>query len=234
MASESRIERHALPVAEPLSYPDSDGHFLPPNPLQANAIVELRNSMRTHFLDVPNVVVEGSMFLYYAEGEADERLVLGKRVGKYIAPELIVVLDHELGGRGTYKVWVEGKPPDFALEVISPSSELRNRAAKKELYERIGIGEYFVFQPDPQRPGPRFVGYALEGSRYRALGPDPDFSPGGIGAERGAGGVVPAGRCIPAGAGRAKREGPSLVGGKVGQAQGSGRRTPLGRGEEGP
>ncbi len=179
MARKGRIEQRALPVpvAEPLTYPDSDGHFLPDNPLQANAVVELRISLREHFRKVPNVVVEGGMFLYYAEGEADERLVLGKRVGKYVAPDLIVVLDHDLGGRGTHKVWEEGKPPDFALEVISPSSEVRNRVAKKELYERIGIGEYFVFQPGPERAGPRLVGYALEGSAYRDLGPDPELGP---------------------------------------------------------
>ena len=79
MANDGRIEQRALsvPVAEPqplpapvepLKYPDSDGHFLPDNPLQANAVVELRNSLRQHFHGVPNVVVEGDMFLYYAEG----------------------------------------------------------------------------------------------------------------------------------------------------------------------
>ena len=111
MANDGRIEQRALsvPVAEPqplpaavepLKYPDSDGHFLPDNPLQANAVVELRNSLREHFHGVPSVVVEGDMFLYYAEGEADERLVLGERVGKYVAPDLIVVLDHDPGGAG--------------------------------------------------------------------------------------------------------------------------------------
>ena len=189
MATKGRIEQHALPVpvaepaprlevVEPISYPDSDGHFLPDNPLQANAVMELRISLREHFHDDPDVVVEGDMFIYYARGEADERRVRGKRVGKYVAPDLFVVLDHDLGGRSTYMFWVEGKPPDFALEVISPSSEVRNRVAKKELYERIGIGEYFVFQPNPERRGPRLVGYALEGSRYRELGPDPALSPG--------------------------------------------------------
>ena len=188
MARKGRIEQCAPPfpvaepvprplVAEPLTYPDSDGHFLPDNPLQAHAIVQLRNSLELHFQDAPNVVVEGDMFIYYAEGEADERLVLGKRVGKFLAPDLFVVLDHDLGSRGTYKVWEEGKPPDFALEVISPSSEVRNRVHKKELYAQIGIGEYFVFQPDPGRSGPRLVGYVLEGSGYRELGPDPGLGP---------------------------------------------------------
>ena len=238
MANDGRIEQRALsvPVAEPrplpaavepLTYPDSDGHFLPDNPLQANAVVELRNSLREHFHGVPNVVVEGDMFLYYAKGEADERLVRGKRVGKYVAPDLIVVLDHDLGDRQTYKVWEEGKPPDFALEVISPSSEVRNRVDKKELYARIGIGEYFVFQPNPERAGPQLVGYALEGSGYRALRPE-----AGGGAERGAGGVVPAGRVVPASAGPAEREGLSVAHG-TGDAGGRGyaEGSPPGRGD---
>lgn len=45
--------------------------------------------------------------------------------------------------------------------------------AKWEADERIGIGEFFMFQPDPGRAGPRQVGYALEGSGYREMGPDP-------------------------------------------------------------
>ncbi len=182
MADKGIIKQHPAPavvaepppagvVSGPLEYPDSDGRFLPENPLQANAILELRSNLKQHFRDVPDVVVEGDMFLYYAKGQADERLVRGKRVGKFVAPDVIVVLDHDLGGRGTYKLWEEGKPPDFALEVISPSSEVRNRETKRDLYERIGIGEYFVFQPDTRRAGPRLVGYELKKWGYERLGP---------------------------------------------------------------
>ena len=183
MGDEDVIEQQTLPAAmtepqplpvfaEPIEYPDSDGHFLPDNPLQSNAIVELRWNLKQHFRGVPNVVLEGDMFMYYAQGEADERRVLGRRVGKFVAPDVFVVLDHDLGGRSTYKLWEEGKPPDFALEVISPSSELRNRRDKKELYAGIGIREYFLFQPDARRPSPRVVGYTLRGGAYRELGPD--------------------------------------------------------------
>ncbi|MDE0105208.1 MAG: Uma2 family endonuclease [Bryobacterales bacterium] len=157
---------------EPLEYPDSDGRFLPENPLQANAIVELRSNLKQHFRRRSDVVVEGDMFLYYAEGQEDERRVRGKRVGKFVSPNVIVVLDHDLEGRGTYKLWVEGKPPDFAMDVISPSSELRNHEEKKALYARLGIREYFLFQPDARRPGPRLVGYELGESGYRRLGPE--------------------------------------------------------------
>ena len=184
MADEDIIEQQTLPTAmtepqpppvfaEPIEYPDSDGHFLPPNPLQANAIVELRWSLTQHFTGVPNVVLEGNMFMYYAQGEADERRVLGRRVGKYVDPHVFVVLGHDLEERSTYKLWVEGKPPDFALDVIEPSSDLSDQCATKELYGRIGMREYFLFQPDVERAGPRLVGYALRGGAYHALGPDP-------------------------------------------------------------
>ncbi len=169
-------------VPAPLEYPDSDGRFLPDNPLQANAIVELRANLRQHFRHRPDVVVEGDMFLYYQEGQADKRLVRGKRVGKFVAPDVIVVLDHDLGDRGTYKLWEEGKPPDFAMEVISPSSEVRNREAKRELYARLGIQEYFLFQPDARRPGPRLAGYELGEWGYRRLGPEVG-TPGAVRSE---------------------------------------------------
>ncbi len=68
-----------------------------------------------------------------------------------------MVLDHDLGMRRVYKIWEEGKPPDFALEVISPSTRSRNEKEKVALYERLGIGEYFQFQPDPEKPEPRLV-----------------------------------------------------------------------------
>ena len=184
MADEDIIEQQTLPTAmtepqpppvfaEPIEYPDSDGHFLPENPLQSNAIVEIRASLKQHFDGVPDVVLEGDMFMYYAQGEADERRVHGRRVGKYVAPDVFVVLGHHPRKRSTYKLWEEGKPPDFVLEVISPSSELRNRRDKKALYSRIGVREYFLFQPDMRRSGPRLVGYTLRGGAYQELGPDP-------------------------------------------------------------
>ena len=184
MADEDIIEQQTLPTAmtepqplpvfaEPIEYPDSDGHFLPENPLQSKAIVEVRASLNQHFEGVPDVVLEGDMFMYYAQGEADERRVHGRRVGKYVAPDVFVVLGHHPRKRSTYKLWEEGKPPDFVLEVISPSSELRNRRDKKALYSRIGVREYFLFQPDMRRSGPRLVGYTLRGGAYQELGPDP-------------------------------------------------------------
>ena len=168
MADRKTIDQHAavpavertLPsVAGSVHYPDSDGHFLPDNPLQAHAVMNVRFALQHHFYKVDNVVLEGDMFMYYEEGNP----------AASIAPDVFVVLDHDLGGRGVYKFWEEGKPPDFALEVISPSSKIRNAVEKRALYARLGIGEYFLFQPDPQKRGRRLVGYRLWGQSYEEI-----------------------------------------------------------------
>jgi len=109
------IIRQSGPAAAPkaLHFPDSDARFLPENPLQARAIISVRNDLQQHFLGVDNGLLEGSMFLYFDPGDSRSS----------VSPDAFVVQNHDLGDRQTYKVWEEGKPPDFVLDVISPSSE---------------------------------------------------------------------------------------------------------------
>lgn len=163
-AAVTAVERTPPAVAESVHYPDSDGHFLPDNPLQAHAVMNVRFALQHHFYKVDNVVLEGDMFMYYEEGNP----------AASIAPDVYVVLDHDLGERGVYKFWEEGKPPDFALEVISPSSKIRNAVEKRALYARLGVTEYFLFQPDPQKRGQRLVGYRLWGQSYEEIPAEPD------------------------------------------------------------
>ena len=165
MADDGIFDQHtAVAAYDPVHYPDSDGHFLPENPKQAAAIVNVRLALTMHFHYVDNVVLEGDMFLYYQQGDPN----------KSIAPDVYVVLDHDLGGRGTYKLWLEGKPPDFALDVISPESDIHNHGDKQSLYAKLGIKEYFLFQPDESRPEPRLVGYRLWGRRYVPVQSEPE------------------------------------------------------------
>ena len=94
-----------------------------------------------------------------------------------MAPDIYVLLDHVYKCPSPYKVWIEGNARDFVLEVISPGSEIRNRVDKKALYARLGVEEYFVFQPDEARGGERLVGYRLWGDGYVELEPGPESGP---------------------------------------------------------
>ena len=47
------------------------------------------------------------------------------------------------------------RPPELAIEVVSPGSSVRDHEEKPPEYLAYGVGEYWVLDPDhPDRPGP--------------------------------------------------------------------------------
>ena len=65
--------------------------------------------------------------------------------GDYVEPDLVFVArGHEtvLTDRG-----IEG-PPDLVVEVVSPSTEARDRGLKLERYRHFGVGEYWIVDAD--------------------------------------------------------------------------------------
>ncbi|MDX2161210.1 MAG: Uma2 family endonuclease [bacterium] len=42
--------------------------------------------------------------------------------------------------------------PDFILEILSPGTEVTDRGAKYELYQRYGVREYWLAQPSSEQP----------------------------------------------------------------------------------
>jgi len=71
--------------------------------------------------------------------EADEQ---DAEIKTTVQPDLSVIRDQdkldELGCRGA---------PDWVIEVLSPSTSLRNMNTKRDLYERHGVREYWLVHP---------------------------------------------------------------------------------------
>jgi Uma2 family endonuclease len=59
------------------------------------------------------------------------------------------------------------RAPVLAVEVVSPSSGLRDRSLKKLVYERIGVLSYWIV--DPSRERPALTAYELADGSYREL-----------------------------------------------------------------
>ena len=52
--------------------------------------------------------------------------------------------------------------PDLLIEVLSPTSQGRDRQEKKSLYEHFGVREYWIIDPALTEA----IGYKLEGGKY--------------------------------------------------------------------
>lgn len=61
-----------------------------------------------------------------------------------VQPDVFVVCD-----TGIVKQWVFGTP-DVIFEIASPSTTLKDRREKMHLYERFGVKEYFLVDPEAE------------------------------------------------------------------------------------
>lgn len=103
----------------------------------------------------------GSGYLLFS-APFDVRLPNTKGGESVVQPDLCVVCD-------PFKIGKQAclGPPDFIIEILSPTNTKHELRDKFELYEEAGVGEYWIV--DPQRCSiERFV---REGERFIGLAP---------------------------------------------------------------
>jgi Uma2 family endonuclease len=79
-----------------------------------------------------------------------------------VQPDICFVAVGRLGvvGRG----FVDGAP-DLVVEILSPSTSRHDRQTKRDLYERFGVREYLVVDPETER----VLVHRLVDGRYQTL-----------------------------------------------------------------
>ena len=128
-----------LPKSKPIVYPDSDGLPMAENTLQFRWIVLVKENLEDVFANDPNVFVAGDLFWYPIEGDPKTR----------VAPDVLVALGRPKGERGSYKQWEEaGIAPQVVWEILSPGNRTLEMLNKYQFYERFGVEEYYVYDPD--------------------------------------------------------------------------------------
>ena len=154
----SRIARPAATI----EYPSGDGQPMAENDWQLHAIIDSVSALRHHFRDRPDVYVSGDLFIYYEEGNPRAR----------VAPDVFVAFGVPKHKRPIYKLWEEGVVPAFVMEVASVSTWREDDGRKAKLYERLGVREYWQYDPTGEYLGLHFKGRRLAGSAYE---PHPVF-----------------------------------------------------------
>jgi Uma2 family endonuclease len=129
-------------------------------PLHRDVIFLLIDILRRWFAAAPNVYVSGNMMLYYEQGNPR----------RWVSPDVQVTLGiPREPERRVYKTWVEGKGPDLVIEVTSRSTQHEDEEWKFELYRRMGVTEYFLFDPEGEYLDPALQGYRLANGEYEPI-----------------------------------------------------------------
>ena len=124
-------------------YPETDGEPMAENTRQFRWIVTIQGGLDALFRDDPNVFVAGDLFWYPVEGNNKLR----------VAPDVMVVFGRPKGDRGSYLQWLEDDiAPQVVFEVLSPGNRPQDIVSKFGFYERYGVDEYYMYDPDNSEP----------------------------------------------------------------------------------
>jgi Uma2 family endonuclease len=120
-------------------YPDSDGKPMADNTRQFEEISSLKWNLEALFADRDDIFVAGDLLWYPLEGSPTVRQ----------APDALVALGRPKGHRGSYKQWQEDNiAPQVVFEILSPGNRLAEMLRKHDFYQRHGVVEYYVYDPD--------------------------------------------------------------------------------------
>ena len=146
-------------------YPESDGQPMAETELHRDLMIDSILTLKARFQDVPAVCVSGNMLMYYVPRDAK----------KSLAPDVFVTFGIERKQRRIYRIWEEGKPPDFVLEFSSKGTFANDLGAKKDLYaEVLGVREYFLYDAERKYLPTPLMGFRLVGAEYVPIRPEPD------------------------------------------------------------
>ena len=137
---DAHVSTVATPIADiDIEYPESDGLPIADNTKQFRCITTIKDGLDAVFEDVPDVFVAGDLLWYPVKGNNKIRT----------APDIMVVFGRPKGDRGSYIQHREGNvAPKVTFEILSPGNRAGKMIEKFLFYERHGVEEYYVFDPD--------------------------------------------------------------------------------------
>ena len=143
----------------PVDYPSSDGKPVAESDHQFIPLTYAANRLREHFRQRDDVYVAGNLLIYYDEGSQAR-----------VVPDVFVVLGAPRRKRSSYLLWEEPKAPDFVLEVTSRGTHGEDQGPKRDLYRRLGVTEYWQYDPTGDYLEPALQGLELVAGEYVRLG----------------------------------------------------------------
>ncbi|NET61609.1 MAG: Uma2 family endonuclease [Symploca sp. SIO2E6] len=150
------------PIKIPVVYPEPDGSPMAESDSNRDYLVYGVESLKIHFQEEEDVYVSGNLWLCYEQGVSNA----------VVSPDVFVIFGVDNRPRKSYKVWLEqGKTPDWVLEVTSSSTRSKDEQEKPVTYARMGVSEYFQYDPSGDYLKPALKGQRLTKNGYSTITP---------------------------------------------------------------
>jgi Uma2 family endonuclease len=133
-------------------YPTEEPKKMGETDYQHIQILILEQMLRIFLKDKKDVYLASDLIVYYEEGHPNRRF----------APDLMICFGVENKMRRTYKLWEEKVVPQIVIEVVSKETWEKVVTTKRRLYERLGVKEYYVIDPEYKYLPTPLLAYCLE------------------------------------------------------------------------
>ena len=167
--------RGGLPLPEELHLPadnvrvnldpdaPDDHEPLPDGMEQEEHYLDLVTVIRAFFWGRPGVLTQGHTPVYYDDADGRQQIFYADCYVAFGVDPLAI------RRRNGYFIQRVGKAPDFALEIASESTVGDDLGPKRTLYARLGIGEYWRFDPTGNYYPEPLAGEVLVDGEYRPI-----------------------------------------------------------------
>ena len=148
---------HLKPFPDPIRNPDEATWF------RVLALSGVAHCLGWHFGTPETTVIDGKIYI------APHPL---SKIKGLRAPDMLIAFNADpdaCARRNAYVISEQGKPPDFVMEVASPSTGRIDVRDKPADYAALGIPEYWRFDETGESYGARLAGDRLVGNRYKPI-----------------------------------------------------------------
>lgn len=136
---------------------------------EEDLIVKLRSALTPgyHYPHHADILIGAEIPIYYGDRDPVTRRFSN------IRPDILIALNVDAAAirrRVGYDPIQNGKPPDAAVEIASPSTYRNDAGRKRDVYQMLGVSEYWRFDPTGgEMFGQAVIGEQLVGGRYQRL-----------------------------------------------------------------
>lgn len=152
-----------FPPQAKVDYPESDGKPMAETLQHILVIIYLLNALMYWFRDRMDMYVGANNLIYYEEGFPNISF----------APDVYLIPGLDKTPRRVLKLWQEKRAPAVIFEITSRGTWEQDLGDKLDLYERLGVREYFVYDVEHAELDPVLRGFRLVDETYEAIRPNP-------------------------------------------------------------